>query len=179
MSREENHPEIQKSRRFVNVWTVTAVLLILVIISCGAVIAAKMNHGNALEISLGTGDILVGRIYVSGEVNNPGFYPLGEGDNIRDILKAAGGLTGSDNSTWLELNVPAEKKSDTTQKVDINRAEAWLLAALPGIGETRAQSIIAYRRENGFFRDINELLNVPGIGNTTLEGIKNLVTVNE
>ena len=178
MSKEENYPET-KSRRYINAWTVTAVILILIIITCGAIIGAKMNPGNALQISLGTGDVLVGQIYVSGEVNNPGFYPLLEEDNIQDVLEAAGGLTGSANSTRLELNVPAEKKPETPQKVDINRAEAWLLAALPGIGETRAQSIIAYRQHNGIFRDINELLNVPGIGSTTLEGIRNLVTVNE
>jgi competence protein ComEA len=178
MSKAENYPET-KNRRYINAWTVTAVILILIIITCGAIIGAKMNPGNALQISLGTGDIPVGHVYVSGEVNNPGFYPLREGDNIRDILKAAGGLTGSANSTRLELNVPVEKKSETPQKVDINRAEAWLLAALPGIGETRAQAIIAYRRQNGFFRDVNELLNVTGIGSTTLEGIRNLVTVNE
>jgi competence protein ComEA len=178
MSKQENVPET-KSRRLINAWTVTTVLLIIVIITCCAVIGAKMNPGNALEISLGTGDIKVGQIYVGGEVNNPGFYPLREGDNVRDILTAAGGLTESANSTSLELYVPAEKKSDTPQKVDINRAEVWLLTALPGIGETRARAIIAYRRQNGIFRDVNELLNVPGIGTTTLEDIRTFITVNE
>jgi competence protein ComEA len=63
------------------------------------------------------------------------------------------------------------------QKININTAGAWLLAALPGIGEARAGAIIAYRTENGPFRDINELLNVPGIGEATLENIRDLVTV--
>ena len=65
------------------------------------------------------------------------------------------------------------------QKVDINRAETWLLAALPGIGEARAQAIIDYRQRYGPFRDINELLKVPGIGDTIFEGIKRLITVKE
>lgn len=63
------------------------------------------------------------------------------------------------------------------QKVSINRAEAWLLESLPGIGPTLAQNIIEYRRQNGHFAIIEELKLVPGIGEATYEGIKELVTV--
>lgn len=63
------------------------------------------------------------------------------------------------------------------QKIDINRAEVWLLKALPGIGETLAQRIVDYRQQNGSFHNTNELLKVAGIGTTTYERIKHLITV--
>jgi competence protein ComEA len=178
MSFKKNNPASNPGR-FLNGWTVAAILLIVIIIAGSAVIGSKFNRGRGIEISLEPEDKSVGRIYVGGEVNNPGLYPLQAGDSIDDILKAAGGLTGSADPGRLELAVTGNKQAGTLQKVDINRAEAWLLAALPGIGETRAQAIVSYRQKNGPFRDINELLKVPGIGNATFEGIKNLITVNE
>ncbi|MBI2849424.1 MAG: helix-hairpin-helix domain-containing protein, partial [Chloroflexi bacterium] len=65
------------------------------------------------------------------------------------------------------------------QKVDINRAEAWLLEALPGIGETLAKRIVDFRRKNGPFRSTEELLKVPGIGTSAYERIRGLITVGE
>jgi comEA protein len=65
------------------------------------------------------------------------------------------------------------------QKIDINRAEAWLLEALPGIGPSKAQAIIDYRQQNGGFSDISELLNVSGIGQDIYQKIKDLITVGE
>jgi comEA protein len=65
------------------------------------------------------------------------------------------------------------------QKIDINRAEAWLLEALPGIGPSKAQAIIDYRKQNGGFSDISELLNVSGIGQDIYQKIKDLITVGE
>jgi competence protein ComEA len=45
------------------------------------------------------------------------------------------------------------------------------------MGETKARSIIEYRRQNGPFRDVNELVKVEGIGTATLEEISHLITV--
>lgn len=73
-----------------------------------------------------------------------------------------------------EIN-PAEMP----QKIDINRAEAWLLEALPGIGESKAQAIIAYRQQNGVFKHISEITNVEGIGPAIYEQIKDLITVGD
>jgi len=69
--------------------------------------------------------------------------------------------------------------SNEPQKIDINRAEAWLLEALPGIGPSKAQAIIDYRLENGGFGDITEITNVPGIGKSLYENIKELITVGD
>ena len=63
------------------------------------------------------------------------------------------------------------------QKIDINRAEVWLLKALPEIGETLAQRIVDYRQQNGPFHNIHDIVKVDGIGKATYEQIKDLITV--
>jgi competence protein ComEA len=56
------------------------------------------------------------------------------------------------------------------EKVDINTADAQTLEQnLNGVGETKAEAIVAYRKENGKFKNIEELANVPGIGAATIE----------
>jgi competence protein ComEA len=53
--------------------------------------------------------------------------------------------------------------------VNINHANAKTLAEnLKGIGKTKARAIVAYRKKHGLFKDLNELLNVKGIGEKTL-----------
>lgn len=61
--------------------------------------------------------------------------------------------------------------------VNINTADAETLAALPGIGQVLAERIVAYRRQNGFFRAIEEITNVEGIGEKKAEAILELITV--
>ncbi len=56
--------------------------------------------------------------------------------------------------------------------ININTATVETLAALDGVGESKAQAIVAYRSENGPFQTENDLVNVKGIGERTLE--KNL-----
>ena len=114
-------------------------------------------------------------IYIGGNVNNPGFYPLKSADSIESLVKAAGGTQSNPEDYRYELII--DNNYENAQKIDINRAEAWLLEALPGIGETRAGDIIQYRVENGGFKNINELLKVDGIGQDTFDNLKNLVTV--
>ena len=49
-------------------------------------------------------------------------------------------------------------------KLDLNTADAWMLTAIPGVGDAIAARVIAYRAENGGFIDVRELLRVQGIG---------------
>ena len=61
--------------------------------------------------------------------------------------------------------------------VDLNRATEGELCTLPGIGQTRAQAIIAYREASGGFRSVDEIQNVSGIKSGTYEKIKNKIKV--
>lgn len=178
MSIDNAHKTIKFSR-FFNRWTVTVASLVVIIIAGGVIIWTGYGQKQDLVIILEPEEISCGYISVSGDVNNPGLYPIRTGDTVDDILKAAGGLTGNADPDRLELTVTGKGEAKSPQKVDINRAEAWLLAALPGIGDARAQSIIEYRRQHGLFRDINEILKVPGMGDAVFDGIKNLITVND
>ncbi len=96
---------------------------------------------------------------------------------METLLSAAGGTTEEADLTGLELFVPETAQGPQPQRIDINRAEEWLLEALPGIGPSRAQAIVDYRLNNGPFRSTNELMKVEGIGTATYERIKPLITV--
>ena len=61
--------------------------------------------------------------------------------------------------------------------ININTASREQLMTLPGIGETLADRILAYRRQNGPFRTPEELLNVEGIGKEKLAIILNYITL--
>lgn len=61
--------------------------------------------------------------------------------------------------------------------IDINSASVMDLTALPGIGKTLAGEIVAYRQSHGRFSHVEELLHVPGIGESRLEAILSLITV--
>ena len=73
----------------------------------------------------------------------------------------------------------SEGPSPTPQRVDINRAEPWLLEALPGIGPRLAEAIVSYRQEKGPFRSPQEIQRVPGIGVELYEKLKDIITVGE
>ena len=76
----------------------------------------------------------------------------------------------------LETTVPnINIQSDIS--LNINEMSKVQLMALPGIGETLAERIIAYRNEYGYFKDIEDLLMVEGIGEKKLEQIIDLVGI--
>lgn len=64
-------------------------------------------------------------------------------------------------------------------QVDVNNASAAALQALPGVGEALAQRIIDYREANGPFTAPEDLLGVSGIGESKLEGMRELLTFGE
>ena len=66
-------------------------------------------------------------------------------------------------------------KAAAGKKIDINSADQKTLEALPGIGEAKAKAIIEYREKMGKIKDLKELSNVSGVGQTTLEKIKPLI----
>ncbi|MBC8531027.1 ComEA family DNA-binding protein [Gehongia tenuis] len=72
---------------------------------------------------------------------------------------------------------PSASKSPDVEKININTAGKEQLMELPGIGEVKAEAIIAYRESSGGFHAVEELLNVKGIGEKTLEKLKPLVSI--
>lgn len=116
-------------------------------------------------------------VYLSGAVANPGIYSLGEDTTLKEIRERAGGVVAGAGSPRVKIYFPFTDESLQTQKVNLNTAPAWLLEALPGIGETLASRIVDYRTEKGLFSSIEDLKKVPGIGETVFNQVKDLITV--
>ncbi len=136
-------------------------------------------------------------VYVIGAVQAPGVYYLSEGSRVYDAVEAAGGPTAeadlvrvamaqrlTDELTVYvprvgETVVPVQPSagSGTRERVNINRADVSQLDTLPGIGPGLAQRILDYRQANGPFKTVEELLAVPGIGETIFLGLRELITV--
>jgi competence protein ComEA len=169
-------PDAKKPTRL---WALVTLVLIAVIITGAGIAGARYHPAGAIEISLPAEAGSSGNISISGAVINQGIYPYASGDTIDSLLKAAGGTTTSGDQTTLTLTVPEKGGQNAPQKININRAETWLLEALPGIGVTRAKTIVAYRELHGPFKNTAELMNVEGIGQSIFDQIKDLITVSD
>ena len=158
-------------------WTLITIFLVVIIVAGGIVTGLRYRPGRPIEISIPQGQELQGRIYIGGNVTNPGFYSFTTRDSLEDLIQAAGGTTDSVNLDELKLYFPESGAKQAPQKININRAEVWLLEVLPGIAETLAQRIVDYRQQNGPFHNTNELTRVAGVGTAKYEQIKDLITV--
>ena len=142
-------------------------------------------------------------VHVAGAVGSPGVVEVPRGSRVIDAIAAAGGLAaGADESDinlaafvedGMKIEVrPAVAANPTgavtgspastaasTQKVDINTATQAELERLPGIGPTIAGRIIEYREANGPFEKIGDIVRVSGIGPSTFDTIKDLITVGD
>lgn len=139
-------------------------------------------------------------VYVCGEVNAPGVYELESGMRIGDAVSAAGGFTKAAGQEYWNLAeplkdgqmlcIPTEEEarerkesyeetmeSVSDGRININTADADKLTEIPGIGQTRAQAIIAYRTENGDFTCVEDIMKVSGIKNALFEKMKDFITV--
>lgn len=159
---------IDKANKY---WGLTIILLVVIIAIGGVIIWTKYSPGQPVEIFIPPSQELQGEVYVGGAVNSPGLYPLKAGDSIEAVIRAGGGTTDNADLNNLKLYVPELGEIYSPQKIDINRAEAWLLEAFSGIGKIRAQAIIDYRQQNGSFQNINGLTKVEGIGTAIFEQV--------
>lgn len=162
------------------VYLFITVFLLIAAIAGGIMLAVQHSRNQPVEIVLSQTELpeQSGELYVSGAVANPGLYPWQESDTLQALLVSAGVELDADLS-HIEVYVPQAGETASIQKIDINRAEPWLLEALPSIGEVLAQRIVDYRSQNGPFKRIEDLLKVSGIGEATLEKIKDYVTVSD
>jgi competence protein ComEA len=124
-------------------------------------------------------------VYVSGAVDREGIYTVDQGTTLDDILQRAGIVAPGDGSLTLKVTVlgPDDDPSmatpgeESSGKINLNSATAAELDSLPGIGPAKAQAIVDYRDQNGPFRTVDDLLNVPGIGPKILETMRDQITV--
>ena len=94
-------------------------------------------------------------------------------EGLRDqVTVGAPSVTAASTGTTHEIT-----QDYNSGLININTATASQLTALNGIGETKAAAIVEYRRQHGDFGSVDELLNVPGIGEKILEGLRDQVTV--
>jgi len=76
-----------------------------------------------------------------------------------------------------EQKTAAKAVKGLPKDVNINTADKETLVLLPGVGPVMAEAILAYRKDNGNFKSIDELTKVKGIGDKTLEKLKPFLQV--
>ena len=140
--------------------------------------AGQAGDGSAQRVS--DGQRLA--VYVCGAVVHPGVYELAEGSRIYEAVAMAGGMTEDASPTAVNqarvltdgemieiLTADEEQEQRITQeadsdgKVNLNTADAEELKTLPGIGDAKANSILAYREQHGAFAAIEDIKNIEGI----------------
>ncbi|MEA3337140.1 MAG: helix-hairpin-helix domain-containing protein [Chloroflexota bacterium] len=145
-------------------------------------------------------------VHVDGAVETPGVVQLAPGSRLQDAIAAAGGLAKEADLASLSLAValrdgqkvyvpvagetpppqpivemqtgenPAEE-TPVEMPININRASEAELQALPGIGPKTAAAILAYRDQNGPFAAVDNIVEVKGIGESTLAKLRQFITV--
>jgi competence protein ComEA len=158
-------------------WLLVTSLLIVFILISGLFLWVRRDNGQPINISDTQPPGLKGQISIDGAVINPGTYPLKPGDSVDNIIEASGGMDEDADISRILLYIPSKKESIPNQKININTADVWLLQALPGIGETKAKAIVEYRINNGFFRTLEDITKVPGIGDSIFEQIEQYITL--
>lgn len=81
--------------------------------------------------------------------------------------------------TSTPVNNPSNDMVGSENKININTADKKTLMTLPGIGESKAQSIITYREKNGKFSSIEDIQKISGIKEAVYKKIKDIITVSE
>ncbi len=125
------------------------------------------------------GDVTV---HVAGAVAKPGLYTLPIGSRLIDAITAAGGTLSTADMHTLNLAQPIQDGAryavpTLRATVNVNIASAGELESVPGISRNVAQAIVNYREASGAFTEVAQLLDVPGIGPSTLAAIRPFVSV--
>lgn len=141
-------------------------------------------------------------VYVCGAVNNTGVYELKKDARIYEAIECAGGLredaalSAVNQAEYVsdgqQIYIPTQEEynaggfsemvvsssADSSDgKVHLNTATKDELKTLSGIGESRAESILAYRESHGAFQSVEELMNVEGIKEGIYQKIKDQIAL--
>ncbi len=130
-------------------------------------------------------------VEIKGAIQKPGVYEMPVGSRLISLIETAGGLLEVSDSNQInqaallvdeesiyipmigEMDATTEAESDL---IDINSADETLLQTLPGIGPAKAAAIVAFR-ETTPFKTVDDLSEVDGIGDKTLEQLRPLIRV--
>ena len=171
------------------------VTFLATVIVVGLVTLVLQRRGGPQSLEIRFDDPALGGasigVYVSGAVQKPGVYPLHEGDRIEDALAAAGGPTDDADTSSLNLALRLRDQDRVSVprvgevagataiavKVNLNTATAEELDRMPGIGEVYSKKIVESRESVGQFHRIEELVERQLVPESTLERIKDLITV--
>lgn len=134
-------------------------------------------------------------VHVCGAVTNPGVYIVKENTRLVDVILLAGGFReeaqpdGINQASIVmdgqQIYIPSKDEVLTIQsthteysgKININKAGIEELMALPGIGRAKAESILKYRTDNGFFSSIEDIMNIQGIKESVFGKISDLIDI--
>ena len=131
-------------------------------------------------------------VYVCGAVAHQGVYELPVGSRLYEAVEMAGGLR--EDAAEAELNqaqvledetriyIPTlaelkESQLNSDGKVNLNTASKEELMSLPGVGESRADSIVQYRKDMGNFQSVEDVMQVSGIKEGLFAKIKEFIKV--
>ncbi|WP_372508448.1 helix-hairpin-helix domain-containing protein [Salinibacterium sedimenticola] len=177
-----------------------AIVLVLVGLAVAVLVTALGPRGEELTIepdaAASAAPTATIYVHVHGAVAAPGLFELPQGSRVVDAIAAAGGFTAEADRAAVnlarfvedgeQLGVPvAGAAGEATGtpgvaadgRVNLNTADAAALETLPRVGPAMSARIIEWREANGRFTAIEDLLAVTGIGEKTLEGLRELVTV--
>lgn len=76
-----------------------------------------------------------------------------------------------------KIKIAQEQVHKQGQKININKASAEQLEAIPGVGAKKAQAILDYRNKNGDFSSVDDLINVKGIGKKMMQKMKGSISI--
>lgn len=121
-------------------------------------------------------------VTLSGNIAYPGEYEIEMNSTLDDAILLAGGeLEDTDYDTYdPNLTIDGNKsfyipKTNDNEKISLNEGDLEDFKTLPGIGTTLATRIVDYRDTNGSFEQLEDIMNVSGIGNTIFDNIKDCI----